>query len=430
MGETRTRKLMAEMFALARRYQEGGHSVFRPSSASRWMVCAGSVWAEMKAYGDYAGEEAARGTVAHALAEFVLKHGRPPSWAKPGAVRRVRDYDIVVDDEMISYVDQYIEWIEELGLGYVDRAETRVDFSDLTPIPDQGGTADHIHISLDGVLTITDLKYGTGVRVYARENQQTLLYAYGAYRMFRDVVDIKRVVMRICQPRLDVFETWEVSVEELLDFSMRAKRAAHKAWRPDAPRTPEPKACQWCSVKATCPAFVELAERIADGAFEDLDGREIDPETISVPAEIVAPDYEVVGLTTEGLARVLRWRYPFEAFFRAAHDELLSRVTNGEHADGWKVVEGTTKRAWIDTEAVVAELVASGLDETVLYKKMLLSPKQAEDRLRAMKVKGAKQIIGKLAYKPQGKRALVSEFDSRPDIESAGDAFENLDDLA
>jgi hypothetical protein len=425
MSEDMTEGFGADLAALIRAYEEEGHSVFRPSAASRWTVCPGSVVAEIQARADRAGYDAAEGTVAHAIAEHRLTNkGKLPTWAKPGKTREERGFIIPISVEMLAYVDDYISWIEELGPADYQAAETRVDFSDLTPIPNQGGTADHTHVR-NGVLTITDLKYGTGVRVYAKGNKQLRLYAYGALREIEWMMPIERIVLRICQPRLEIFETWEITVEELRQFAADVREAAHRAWQPRAPRVPDPEACRWCSVSATCPALAAKAQAIADEIFDDLDA--VQPETVSVPTVPLEMRARPAELSTEELARILRWRGTFDAWFRDVHDELIARVANGQDAPGWKVVEGRTKRAWIDEDAAVETLRAIGLGEDEIFVKKLVSPKRASDLLRIVKKGDPKKLLKQHIVQPPGPRALVVEEDGRESVESAGD--EIFDDL-
>jgi len=261
------------------------------------MVCAGSLRAEMARYQDRAGQAAAAGTVAHDLAEQWLRTGRKPKGVI-GKTRAESGFLILVDEEMMSYVQEYVEWCLSLGPADEVVIEKRVDFSDLTPLPGQGGTADHGHLA-GGVLTITDLKMGTAHRVYARENKQARLYAYGLWRDLEWAYDIHTIVIRICQPRLEVFETWTITLPELLAFAAEAKRAAHNAWSENAPRTPSPEACKYCSLKADCPAFITVAERLADEMMADLgEPLEVQPETVSVPAVVLQPRSDPSRLTT------------------------------------------------------------------------------------------------------------------------------------
>ncbi len=410
----------ADLAALIRAYEQEGHSVFRPSAASRWMACPGSVIAEIKANADRAGMDAAYGTVAHAIAEEWLRNGKRPK-IKLGSTREERGFVITIDAEMLSYIQQYVEWCQALGPGELVEIEKRVDFSDLTPLPNQGGTADHFHIK-NGVLTITDLKFGTAVRVYAKGNKQARLYAYGAWREWEGILPIERIVIRICQPRLDVFETWEITLDDLMAFAADAKRAAHEAWSPDAKRRPDPDGCRFCKVQASCPAMVKLAERMADDILSDLtEPLEVVAETVSVPRETLVPRSDPDKLSTEELALVLRWRGVFDAWFRTVHNELMQRGEDGTDLRefGWKIKEGRTNRTWVDESEAEKRLLDLGLKKPQLYTQRMISPKQATDLLRVRGIKPS--VISDVVVQPPGKRALVTTDDGDEGLEDAAD---------
>ena len=117
----------------------GDHSVFAPSSSAMWTACAGSLIPNVLSE-DTAGEAAAEGTVAHGVAETWLKSGKKPKHLI-GTIERVEGFDIEITHSMLDFVEQYVTWCWQLaGDHYI---ESKVYFDDLTPIPRQGGTADH-----------------------------------------------------------------------------------------------------------------------------------------------------------------------------------------------------------------------------------------------------------------------------------------------
>src|SRR5690606_37895851 len=165
----------------------GGHSICAPSGSCLWLNTPGCLSPNLLAE-DSAGHEAASGTVGHECGEQWLRAIPDICWGMGDLAQRQIDeaeprhrigeivvikekkdtYEVEIDQEMLDYVRKYVEWVIALpGEHYV---ETRVDFSDLTPIPDQGGTADHAACE-PGVLTITDLKMGY-IRVLAKLNTQ------------------------------------------------------------------------------------------------------------------------------------------------------------------------------------------------------------------------------------------------------------------
>lgn len=424
-----------------------GHSVFSPSSSKMWLTCSGSLIPNILAH-DETSAEAAEGTVAHSVAEEWLRTGKRPRHLI-GTTVELEGHEIEIDDEMMAYVGDYVALVQELEDEAVEfLTETRVDFSNLTPIPDQGGTSDNIAIlpredDDSYEMIVTDLKYGKGVRVIAEGNTQGQLYAYGAFRLFRDKYKITRIRIRICHPRLEGGTTeFFVSPEQLLDFARYAKQRAHDAWQFDAPRTPSDDGCQWCKVKATCPALYKHLAEVTSDTFEDDDefeprshsgdeqrqtNEELEDELGPHPFRPINP----AKLSTKALAKILRYRKLMENFFNGVEAELLDRaIAGGQDVPGWKIVEGRSKRRWPENDApVYLRLRRLGLKDTAIYEQSMISPRQAEDKLHAkagLSKESAAKIVNSLAVKPPGPKSLVRTSDNRPALASDADAF--LDD--
>jgi hypothetical protein len=399
-----------------------------------WLNCSGSLLLNA-GYGDDAGEDAATGTIAHHVAEVWNRTGKRPDHlvgkqlpAEAGG----NTYKVPVTEEMMAYVESYVSWCNELpGDHYF---EQRVDFSELTPIPEQGGTADHFACEF-GRLTITDLKYGTGIRVYADHNPQAMLYASGVFLAWDWMYSFEKIVIRICQPRLDVFEVWECSRAELLEFMSFVKRQARAAWVENAPRTPSPKACQWCAGKSTCPARLLEVEALVDDTFLDLDEderteRTYEAKDLQVETEPkIQLNQPIHPLSTAALAATLRRRRHVETWFKAIAEELLARAEQGEKVPGWKLVDGRVKRVWRDEGAVIKYLEEVGLDADEFMPRTMKTPNAVEKLLRAegLKPKDIKAVMPKLVDAHAGKRTLTMEKDDRPDVNEVVDDFETED---
>lgn len=424
-----------------------GHSAFSPSSSKMWLNCSGSLIPNILAE-DECSYEAAEGTVAHKVGEQWLKTGkRPKSWI--GRVFNVEGWDIEVTEEMLAYVSDYVDYVQELELRAVEfLTETRVDFSDLTPIPDQGGTADHIAIVPGPVdffeIVVTDLKYGKGVRVYAEGNTQCRIYAYGAWKLFKDKYDISTVTIRIAHPRLtDGFTEQSISIEELLEFADFVKDRAAAAWHFDAPRTPTEEGCQWCKIRGTCPALYEYLADATAGVFEDDDDDEhsytgdqqrkanedLEDELGPEPFKPVNP----ARLSTAALAKLLRYRGLMEKFFNEVESELLERaISREEEIPGWKLVRGRSTRSWPDNIVpIYKKLKALGINPDALWKTDFISPAQAEALLHAkagLSKDEASKVVNAVAVKPLGKKSLVRASDKREALPSDGDVFADDED--
>lgn len=412
-----------------RLWEDGQASIFRPSYSATSLFCAGSLIPSMTAE-DTAGIEAAVGTVFHNLiAEWQL-NGRPDYLL--GQKVTVADFQIEIDDEMFVHAD---ECLRRFGDFPGDRfVETRVNISSLTPIPNQSGTAD-LAICQIGDLDIIDWKYGTGVQVFAEKNTQLQCYAWGFFEEFDLIYDFQKIRLWIAQPRLDHFDVWEITRDQLFEFADFARRRWNAAWQPNADRTPSPKACQWCKVRLRCAALEAVRQSIADATFEPLDEITVSHEDQKAVAVLPpqAPRLEPpVNLSTKQLARIYSFRKIMESHFKDIGEELIARGFQGDDLDGmWKVAEGRSKRKWRDEEDAANGLRRLGLDDDEIYQRKLVSPNHGEKLLRTVGVRGklAKAYIGTLAERPPGRPTLVPIGDNRTEVASiVDDTFDAADD--
>jgi hypothetical protein len=417
-----------------KRVESGGHSVFAPSASKMWLGCSGSLIANLFAPDD-SGEDAAYGTVGHMVGEQWLKDGVRPKhllgktyWVDGSDF----GYFITIDEVMMDYVKRYVDWCKNLpGDHYV---ETRVDFSQITPIPNQGGTADHCACSYQRMV-ITDLKMGKGVRVYAEKNTQALLYALGFFLEWDWLYDFQEIVIRIAQPRLDVFEDWTVDREYLLKFAEYAKERAAAAWVVGAPRTPSAEACQWCRVQATCAAKAKVVFDLTGGAFDDL-SEPIGTEGMLYFREVLrdtdAPEaINAATLTTLELEKLFAWRSTITRYFDKVAEELEGRAKRGVKLSQYKLAEGRSFRAFRNKDKAVEKLVGLGLKRKDLVTEEVASPAKVEELLRKAGYKGKDipDLLKDLVFKPPGKATLVSVKDRRPALADAyDDAFSEFDE--
>jgi hypothetical protein len=417
-----------------RLWEDGGSaSIFRPSYSSTSLFCAGSLLPSMKA-DDSAGYDAAVGTIFHELiAEYQL-NGRPDY-----ALGQTRDvvngdttYTIEIDEDMFIHADECLRRAAEIpGERYV---ETRVDISHLTPIPGQSGTCD-LAVCGDGILDITDWKYGKGVRVDALKNTQLLCYASGFFHAYDHIYDFQTIRLRIAQPRLGHWDVWEITRDELLAFDEWARDRWAAAWLPNADRSPGPKQCQWCKVRTDCAAMEAARQAIADETFDILDEITVshNEQKAVVSSDTAVPHLEPpIQLPTERLARIYRFRGMMEAWFKDIGEELTRRGLQGDDLGGmWKVVNGRPgKRKWVDEDAAVQAFAKLGVPEDALYETKLISPLKTEKLVRAAGVKGklGQQYVNLFTDRSAGKPTLVAIGDNRADVGSiVDDSFEGED---
>ena len=360
------------------------HSPLGASGASRWLNCAGSYWAQ-KDLPDTTSEFAYEGTCAHELAEICLAN-------KIAARRRIGlpliiNKDFIVTSDMADYAQTYIDYVRDIG--GVQEYEQKVSYSDW--VPGGFGTADVI-ATVDDTLFVIDLKYGKGVKVFAENNPQGMLYALGALHERAVFQDFKEVVIVIHQPRLDHLSEWSITPKELYKWAEWVKERAALCLEPDAPRTPGEKQCQWCRAKATCPALLKHTEVAIMQEFDSFDAE------LPVPA----------SLSDEQLKVVMDHKGMIEKWLKSVETHIISQIESGQPFPGWKMVEGRSNRKWgNDVEA--EKVLRSYLGEDAYVKKLLTAP-AAE---KALGKEDAK-LIQELIVKPEGKAVLVPEGDKRP----------------
>lgn len=461
----------AEVNRLIRVYSLGrdGHSHFSPSSSAGWLNCMGFVLANA-GVGDVAGDDAAYGTVAHVVAaEWLTTLRDNDQKAAEAMVDAVRDtvitengFPITVDANMLYHIRRYIDWCREVEIEGDVFIEQRVDYSVYTPIPNQGGTADHFVCVFPGVLIITDLKMGIGIWVDVVRNTQAMLYALGVFLEWDWMYNFQTIKIRICQPRLDYFGVWECTREDLLAFGEEVREKSARGWVVDAPRSPSPKACQWCADKQ-CPAKSALLEDLADDYFDDddvIEGRatkeftaeDLDTHALAPLFGDLKTDKEPRFSKRTSIA-LMAWRYShrsmYETYFREIGAELLRLALAGEHIPGWKIGDGRRSFAWYDPEDAAQELSIAGLGEAEIFKVEVTSVSQARKLLRGTKLlpnaeieklfygepakkAGRKTIAAKpgLVNVIAGRPTLVRDNDPREDVQDAmDDAFDDDDEL-
>lgn len=404
-----------------KRIEDGGHSVFAPSSSKMWLNCAGSLIPNIFADDD-SGEEAAYGTVAHGVGEEWLRTGQRPRHLI-GTKRFVETPEwgflIEIDENMLDHLERYVNWVKFLpGQHFI---ETRVDFSCLTPIPNQGGTADHAACS-PGRMVITDLKMGERIHVVAEENTQAQLYALGFFYAWDWFYDFQEIEIRIAQPRRDNMDVWIISREKLLKFAERVKARAAAAWIQNAPRSPSSGACEWCKVNGTCAAYAKFLADMTEGVFEDLTTEVSESEMVEFKQKLDLQDdlepASTVEMSTSQLGKLLEWKSSIRRFFENVEEELLKRSHRGDTSKLWTIGEGRTHRVFPDKKKAGAALVAAGCKPSDVFFEEIPSPAQAEELLKkaGMPRKDIPDYLRGLTFKPPGKKVLVKASERRPPL--------------
>ena len=373
------------------------HALLSASGSSRWLNCTPSPRLEEKIKSDDSSVYAQEGTLAHEYGETLLK-GEVGLISKRTVKNRIKKFEAnelysqEMPNQVRKYTDYVIEQFNSIPEGILD-IERKTDLA--TYIKEGFGTCDSVIIA-DGEMEIIDLKYGKGVSVSPENNSQLMLYALGAYDYYEFMYDIHSVKLTISQPRLNVLESWIISVKDLIKWGQNEViPAADMAFEGKGIQ----KAgswCRWCKVKAKCSTIASYSMAVVKEEFSD-------PHLLK--------DSQILDISKR-LPVVLDWA-------KAVDTYMLKEALGGKKWPGMKLVEGRANRKWTDPDEVLQVLRDLDYDD---------------DKIMDAKVKGIPALlkllgddfdstIGSYVIKPQGKPALVPDTDKRPEFNNVKNDF-------
>lgn len=381
-----------------KQHSEREHALLSASGASRWLNCTPSARLEDKFGVHETSVYAQEGTLAHEMSELYIRHDLLNNISADefdAGLERIMAHELF-DAEMLDVVPIYVDYVTtetRAALEVNPMATTEIEQTlDLTEyVPESFGTADCVIIN-DDVMEVIDLKYGKGVPVYATHNKQLMLYGLGALRKYDTMFDIKNIKLTIVQPRINNISTWEISVEDLLDWAVNELAPAAKLAFAGKGELKSGDWCKFCSVKNKCKALAEKQLELAKYEFAD-------PEMLT--------DEEIADVLNR-VEQLVEWANSVKEY------ALKQAIENKKIWPGYKLVEGTSRRKWIDDEEKIAETIFSKF------------PEASEDEIYSMKLKsisdieklyGKKKVAEALSdviIKPQGKPTLVTIDDKRP----------------
>lgn len=379
------------------------HSKLSASGAGKWLNNPPSLWME-EGIPNPSSPYAQEGTDAHRLVELKLKLVTEQITKRKynTEVKRLEASSQYYGQSMEDYAQQHVDLVMEdlVSMPGGDLySETRVDFGEWAP--GGWGTADTILVN-DDVLSIWDYKYGKGVRVRADHNVQLMLYALGAYHDLGLLYDFSTVRMTINQPRIDNLASFEMSLQELLDWGKNVVMpAADKALNGEGP---------WNFENPSSTAFYRAAgfdRHLAEANLKIRKYKFKEANTLT--------DAEIADILDQA-PRIKRWLTAVEDY---ATDQVL---THGKEIPGYKVVEGRSVRVITDKDKAESILESAGIKD--IFKPQELKTLTALERLVGKKE--FNELLGDLIDKPQGKPTLVPEEDHRKPFtpSSAQDDFD------
>lgn len=339
-------------------HAERDHAILSPSSAKRWINCTPSALLAEEA-GSKSSVYAEEGTLAHEIAEYALTK------YLEGGYDPIIDEELPVTDEhlknplfsidMANYIREYCNYV--IGENYeMQKAdgkcrmylERRVNITNFAP--DSFGSVDVVLVS-DETIHIIDLKYGAGVKVFADHNEQMMMYALGALEglgaLKAAVSDrVTKIRMTIAQVRLDHYDTFEMSMGELLDWAEKVLKPAAKAAIQGGGKQVIGSWCGFCPIKAQC-----RAQR--DAILADFEEK---------PEPLLLSDEEIVDL----IGKIDTYKSWIESVNKYVYD----RAIQGHKWEGYKLVAGRSSRVIKDEAKIRQALLNEYLEDEVLNIKL------------------------------------------------------------
>jgi hypothetical protein len=340
------------------------HASLGASTSHRWMACPGSVRMS-DGIPNVETPYAKEGTVAHAVAERCLTNN-----ADPHTLVGVNWDGVEVSEDMAEFVGIFVNYCRNLMETAAKHwIEYRFTLARLNPPEAMFGTSDFAaYDAVERKLTVVDLKYGQGVVVEAKENEQLRYYALGvALDLGAQGYEIETVEMVIVQPRAahpdGIIRGEAIPVVALVEWAGELLAAARATQAPDAPLVAGSH-CRFCPAAAICPERLRHAQSLAQMEFEALPAEgPPKPETLS---------RDVLARLAPNLGAIEDWIASIRAY-------LLSECEKGRGDDlGVKLVAKRAMRKWKDEEAVRRELAARSFDAEEYETRKLKSPAQLE----------------------------------------------------
>lgn len=334
------------------------HAVLAPSSAARWVACAGSVLLAAL-YPEEETQESREGTAAH-WGAYELLYGRPID------VGLVAPNGVTLTEEMVEAAELYVQHIDDTLARYgltreVLHVEERVDIPLVHEL--NWGTPDAWFYSpAHGVLVVFDFKFGHRfIEVF--ENWQLVDYTSGILsRLGIDGLTDQavRVDLYIVQPRSyhkdGPIRLWSVIASDLRPLFNMLRNAAEASQMPNAKCTPNPE-CEFCPGRHACEALQRSAYKAAEMAG------------LSVPVELSPA---ALGLELRMLQRA---RQLLDSRITGIEEQTLATIKRGQLVPGFATEPTEGREAWNKS---VAEVVALGeLFGVKVGKPAVITPNQA-----------------------------------------------------
>ena len=360
-------------------------SIVGGSTASRVINCPGSVALVQKMPPKSSSKYADQGTLLHDAISLILE-GKETAQSVIGMTYEGQVLTQELFDDKIAVALAALDEIDpDKQMEFMP--ETKVSFGDM--LPGVFGSADLLGRLRDRAIVL-DWKFGDGVAVDAKENEQGMFYAAAAMHTLGCgwIFDgAKEIEIIIVQP--PAIKRWLTTFDRIKEFERTLVSSVKRSTDADAPIIAG-KHCRWCAAKPVCPQMTGAVDRALKQTLQEID-------TTSLSVYLEKADLLESWITdVRGLAF-----------------ELLEKDIK---VPGFKLVAKRGTRQWVDEEKAADTLKSLSLSENDVYTKKLISPAQAEKLLK----KAKQELPSDLAVSISSGSTLAVESDPRPAILNIG----------
>lgn len=453
------------------------HAFLSPSGAAAWMRCNAKPYRE-RDFPDQGNESADEGTAAHYLLEQCLEQNVDAAHfnglrikVEDGKTEFHTSGAYPVGPDMTREIQKVLDLARSDAEGATIYPEQVLPISQFTGEDGATGTCDMVIVK-GKTIWIRDLKYGRGIQVFAKGNEQLLLYGGAALDEFDVMGECDTLILCIDQPRLNHFDQWVLPVSEARETLAEIRKVADwilNAFEGELTAVPGDKQCRFCKASATCKERTDHTMELIVGEFVDLDKGFIKVEmpqaekllaqafdvkpaaltyheqtesghdglprashfTVKKPnirPSLEAAEAKLPDASDARLATLMDAADMIEGFAKAVRAEVERRLLAGKFTDArYKLVEGRQgARSWTSEEEAEAALKAMRLKVDQMYDFKLISPTTAEKVLKEAnprKWNKLQPLIGR----SDGKPSVAPASDKRPALSMAiAEQFEEL----
>ena len=355
------------------------------STAKRVINCPGSVALVDKMPPQPSSSYADEGTLLHDVIAKLVDYG---DGADPQEMLGATYKDAVLTQDLLDRkILPALAALDEIDpsreMTYA--VESRVGFGDF--LPNVFGSTDLLGIIGDRAVVL-DWKFGDGVAVEAKENEQLMFYAAAAARTKATAwafVDALEVELIIVQP--PYIRRWTTTMERINQFEQTLLSAVKASQYDDAPLKVGDH-CRWCAAKPVCPLMTGAADRALVAKLDAL------------PIDQITHYLDQVPL--------------LEGFIKDLQQLAHGLIEEGQAVPGYKLVNKRATRSWTDEDKASDFLEANGVYP--LQEPKVISPAVAEKALKAAKI----ALPADLVTAVSSGSTLVAESDPRPAVVQIG----------